>query len=52
MFETEKKLDKMSYQERCQLYNDHPEEYRRVTHKGTTLSKKVSGHKCSSQIRR
>lgn len=67
MFETEKKLedfmrnnvmvteadfDKMSYQERCQLYNDHPEEYRRVTHKGTTPPKKVSGHKYSSQIRR
>ncbi len=65
MFETDKKLedfirnnvmvteadfDKMSYQERCQLYNDHPEEYRRVTHKGTTPQKKMSGHKCSSQI--
>ena len=49
---SEKDFDKMSYQERCQLYNDHPEEYRRVTHKGTTSSKKVSGHKCSSQIRR
>ena len=56
MFETEKKLedfqknhvmisekdfDKMSYQERCQLYNDHPEEYRRVIHKGTTPQKKI-----------
>ena len=67
MFETEKKLedfqknhvmisekdfDKMSYQERCQLYNDHPEEYKRVIHKGTKQQKKMSSHKCSSQIRR
>lgn len=49
---SEKDFDKMSYQERCQLYNDHPEEYRRVIHKGTTPQKKMSGHKCSSQIRR
>lgn len=67
MFEKEKKLEdfmknkamvtkadfeKMSYQERCKLYNEHPEEYRRISHKGSTPIERTSGHKCSSQIRR
>jgi len=49
---SEKDFDKMSYQERYQLYNDNPEEYRRLTHKGTIISNKMSGHKCSSQTRK
>lgn len=49
---SEKDFDKMSYQERCQLFNDHPEEYRKLTHKGTITSNKMSGHKWSSQTRK
>ena len=66
MFEQDKKLEdfqkqhfmidktefeNMSYQERLQLFNDHPEEYRRLTYKGTK-SQRTSGHMFSSQTRR
>ena len=64
MFEQDKKLEdfqkqhfmidktefeNMSYQERLQLFNDHPEEYRRLTHQ---IIQKTTGHMFSSQIRR
>ena len=47
----EERFERMSYQERLQLFKDHPEEYRRLTYKGTK-SQRTSGHKYSSQIRR
>ena len=45
-------FDDLSYLERLELFNDHPEEYRRLARNSTPpTAKRPTGHNWSSQIR-